>query len=144
MLPVSRYSTPLLVKAVRSEVKRLSQSFGSCIGLDDVPVIRDDSPQARHSFTVADQVNQLVSASEADSGWPCGQNQPDQNPGTRKGSITGMGWPSVAPRSSVPIPAPTVALRRLVKPSSSLPLHLSPIDSSSHFLSLESFVKRPS
>ena len=35
-------------------------------GLDDVPVIRSDSPQARHSFTVADQVNQLVSASEAD------------------------------------------------------------------------------
>ena len=35
-------------------------------GLDDVPAIRDDSPQARHSFTVADQVNQLVGASEAD------------------------------------------------------------------------------
>ena len=38
-------------------------------GLDDVlvPAIRDDSPQAaRHSFTVADQVHQLVSASEAD------------------------------------------------------------------------------
>ena len=28
--------------------------------------IRDDSPQARHHFTVADQVNQLVSASETD------------------------------------------------------------------------------
>ena len=37
-------------------------------GLDDelVPAIRNDSPQARHSFTVADQVNQLVSAREAD------------------------------------------------------------------------------
>ena len=37
-------------------------------GLDDVavPAIRNDSPQARHHFTVADQVNQLVSASEAD------------------------------------------------------------------------------
>ena len=37
-------------------------------GLDDelVSAIRNDSPQARHSFTVADQVNQLVSASEAD------------------------------------------------------------------------------
>ena len=37
-------------------------------GLDDglVPAIRDDSPQARHHFTQADQVNQLVSASEAD------------------------------------------------------------------------------
>ena len=37
-------------------------------GLDDVPVkaIRDDSPQAQHHFTQADQVNQLVAASEAD------------------------------------------------------------------------------
>ena len=37
-------------------------------GLDDVavPAIRDDSPQARRGFTVADQVHQLVSASEAD------------------------------------------------------------------------------
>ena len=37
-------------------------------GLDDGPVtaIRDTSPQARHHFTRADQVNQLVSASEAD------------------------------------------------------------------------------
>ena len=37
-------------------------------GLDDVPVpaSRDDSPQARHSFTVADQVDRLVCASEAD------------------------------------------------------------------------------
>ena len=31
-------------------------------GLDDklVPAIRNDSPQARHHFTLADQVNQLV------------------------------------------------------------------------------------
>ena len=35
-------------------------------GLDDVPEIRDDSPQAVHHFTQADQVNQLVAASEAD------------------------------------------------------------------------------
>ena len=37
-------------------------------GLDDVLVtaIRDDSPQARRGFTRFDQVNQLVSASEAD------------------------------------------------------------------------------
>ena len=31
-----------------------------------VKAIRDASPQARHHFTLADQVNQLVSASEAD------------------------------------------------------------------------------
>ena len=37
-------------------------------GLDDVPVkaLREASPQARHHFTRADQVNQLVGASEAD------------------------------------------------------------------------------
>ena len=37
-------------------------------GLDDVlvPAIRETSPQARHCFTVADQVNLLVGASEAD------------------------------------------------------------------------------
>ena len=36
-------------------------------GLDGpVSAIRDDSPQARHHFTQADQVNQLVGASEAD------------------------------------------------------------------------------
>ena len=54
-----------------------------------VPAIRDDSPQARHSFTVADQVNQLVSASEADPdrGFmarmmaPC--SLPRTNPGNR-------------------------------------------------------------
>ena len=32
-----------------------------------VQAIRDTSPQARHHFTQADQVNQLVSASEADA-----------------------------------------------------------------------------
>ena len=35
-------------------------------GLDDVPAIRNDSPQARHHFTQADQVDRLVTASEAD------------------------------------------------------------------------------
>ena len=37
-------------------------------GLADVlvPAIRDDSPQARHHFTLADQVDQLVLAREAD------------------------------------------------------------------------------
>ena len=38
-------------------------------GLDDGPVsaLREASPQARHHFTQADQVNLLVSASEADA-----------------------------------------------------------------------------
>ena len=42
---------------------------GFVSGLDDelVPTIRARSPQARHHFTVADQVDQLVSASEADA-----------------------------------------------------------------------------
>ena len=34
--------------------------------LDDVSAVRKASPQARRGFTVADQVNQLVAASEAD------------------------------------------------------------------------------
>ena len=42
--------------------------IGEVIGGLDGPVkaIRDATPQARHHFTQADQVNQLVSASEAD------------------------------------------------------------------------------
>ena len=32
-----------------------------------MPTLRDDSPQAWHSFTVADQVDLLVSAREADA-----------------------------------------------------------------------------
>ena len=35
-------------------------------GLDDVPAIREAPPPARRGFTLADQVNQLVAASEAD------------------------------------------------------------------------------
>ena len=42
--------------------------IGEVVGGLDGPVkaIRDDSPQARRGFTVADQVNQLAAASEAD------------------------------------------------------------------------------
>ena len=41
------------------------EDFGSLEG--PVKAIRDASPQARHHFTQADQVNRLVSANEADS-----------------------------------------------------------------------------
>ena len=42
----------------------IGEVFG---GLDGpVKALRDASPQARHHFTRADQVNQLVAASEAD------------------------------------------------------------------------------
>ena len=48
----------------RNELVPIGEAFG---GLDGpVQAIRDASPQARHHFTQADQVNQLVSASEAD------------------------------------------------------------------------------
>ena len=42
--------------------------IGEVVSSLDMPVkaLAKSSPQARHSFTVADQVNQLVSASEAD------------------------------------------------------------------------------
>ena len=61
-------------------------------GLDDalVPAIPSASPQTRHSFTVADQVNQLVAASEADPdlGFMARMmvlcSLPRTNPGNRK------------------------------------------------------------
>ena len=59
-------------------------------GLDDVPAIRNDSPQARHHFTVADQVDRLVAASEADPerGFMARMmvlcSLPRTNPGNRK------------------------------------------------------------
>ena len=55
-----------------------------------VKAIRDDSPQARHHFTQADQVNQLVAASEAtpDLGFIARMmalcSLPRTNPGDRK------------------------------------------------------------
>ena len=61
-------------------------------GLDDAlaPAIPSASPQTRHSFTVADQVNQLVAASEADPdlGFMARMmvlcSLPRTNPGNRK------------------------------------------------------------
>ena len=55
-----------------------------------VAAIRDTSPQALHHFTQADQVNQLVSASEADAalGFMARMmalcSLPRSNPGNRK------------------------------------------------------------
>ena len=48
----------------RNGLTPIGEVFGGLEG--PVKAVRDDSLQARHSFTVADQVNQLVSASEAD------------------------------------------------------------------------------
>ena len=44
----------------------IGEVFGDLDGPGPVKAIRDASPQARHHFTQADQVNQLVTASEAD------------------------------------------------------------------------------
>ena len=57
-------------------------------GLDGpVKALREASPQARHHFTQADQVNQLVSASEADLGFMARLlvlcSLPRTNPGNR-------------------------------------------------------------
>ena len=43
----------------------IAEAFSDLSG--PVAALRDASPQARHSFTVADQVDQLVTASEADA-----------------------------------------------------------------------------
>ena len=48
----------------RGELVPIGDAVSSMGG--PVKAIRDDTPQARHHFTVADQVHQLVSASEAD------------------------------------------------------------------------------
>ena len=49
----------------RGELVPIGEAFS---GLDAGPLqaIRDATPQAQHHFTQADQVNQLVGASEAD------------------------------------------------------------------------------
>ena len=49
----------------RNGLAPIGEVFGGLEG--PVKAVCDDSPQARYSFTVADQVNQLVSASEEDS-----------------------------------------------------------------------------
>ena len=48
----------------RGELVPIAEAFSDLSG--PVAAIRDGSPQARRSFTVADQVEQLVTASEAD------------------------------------------------------------------------------
>ena len=48
----------------RSELVPIAEDFSDLSG--PVAALRDASPQARHHFTQADQVNQLVGASEAD------------------------------------------------------------------------------
>ena len=42
----------------RGELVPIAEALADLPG--PVPAIRDDSPQARHHFTVADQVNQLI------------------------------------------------------------------------------------
>ena len=48
----------------RGELVPIGESFDRLSG--PVQALRDATPQARHHFTQADQVDQLVSASEAD------------------------------------------------------------------------------
>ena len=51
--------------AKRGELVPIGEALADLGG--PVKAIREATPQARHSFTVADQVSQLVSASEADA-----------------------------------------------------------------------------
>ena len=72
----------------RSELVPIGDALSGMGG--PVAAIRDASPQARHHFTVADQVHQLVSASEADPerGFMARTmalcSLPRSNPGNRK------------------------------------------------------------
>ena len=73
----------------RGELVPIAEAFS---GLDDGPLktLRETSPQARHHFTQADQVDQLVEASEADPdlGFMARMmalcSLPRTNPGNRK------------------------------------------------------------
>ena len=75
------------MKRKRGELGPVGDSVSD---LDGVSTIRDGSPQARHHFTLADQVNQLVSANEADAdlGFMARTmalcSLPRTNPGNRK------------------------------------------------------------
>ena len=103
--------------------------IGDAVSELDVPVptIRDASPQARHHFTQADQVNQLVAASEAtpDLGFIARMmalcSLPRTNPGNRhqykrvNGPFTlymerGRWWQ--APLRQLPAPDPRMDLYR--------------------------------
>ena len=73
----------------RGELVPIAEAFS---GLDDGPLktLRETSPQARHHFTQADQVDQLVEVSEADPdlGFMARMmalcSLPRTNPGNRK------------------------------------------------------------
>ena len=72
----------------RSELVPIAEAFSDLSG--PVAAIRDASPQALHHYTRFDQVNQLVSASEADPdlGFMARMmalcSLPRTNPGNRK------------------------------------------------------------
>ena len=72
----------------RGELVPIGEVIGGLGG--PVKALRDASPQARRGFTLADQVNQLVSASEADAdlGFMARTmalcSLPRSNPGNRK------------------------------------------------------------
>ena len=72
----------------RGELVPIAEAFSDLSG--PVAAIREATPQARRGFTVADQVHQLVSASEADPerGFMVRMmalcSLPRTNPGNRK------------------------------------------------------------
>ena len=72
-------------------------AIASGLGGGPVKALREATPQARHHFTQADQVNQLVSASEADAelGFMARMmalcSLPRSNPGNRKEYKRGNG-----------------------------------------------------
>ena len=87
----------------RGELVPIGETVASLDG--PVKAIREASPQARHSFTVADQVNQLVTASEAD---------PDRGFMARMMALCSL------PRTN---PGNRIQSRRVVYPSLQPPLH---------------------
>ena len=96
--------------------------IGEVIGELDVPVpaIRDNSPQAHRGFTVADQVNQLVSASEAapDRGFMARTmalcSLPRSNPGNREKYVRTNGPYTLVMTAGHPYKLPFGHLPRLL------------------------------
>ena len=75
---------------MRESNKAMQRQRDSLVPIGDARTLRKATPQARHHFTLADQVNQLVSANEADAdlGFMARMmalcSLPRTNPGNRK------------------------------------------------------------
>ena len=83
----------------RSELVPIAEAFSDLSG--PVAALRDASPQALHHYTRFDQVNQLVTASEAD---------PDLGFMARTMALPSSGPPAELPKQAGPVYAPLLSI----------------------------------